>query len=516
MAEADPAARLATARLAAALAGRYAIERELGRGGMATVYLAQDLRLGRRVAIKALRPELAVAVGPDRFLREIHVAATLNHPNILPLHDSGEADDVLYYVMPYVEGESLAARLRRDRPLPIDEAVGIARQVALALAAAHGHGIVHRDIKPDNILLDGERALVSDFGIAHALGGTAQEKLTTTGLIVGTPTYMSPEQIGGSLQIDGRSDIYSLGCVLYEMLVGEPPYGGPSVQVILARHAVERLPSLRTARSTVPPALELVVHRAMAKAPADRYRDATRFATALDEALAAPDGVPRRAAWVRPARWTAVAVAGAAAVALVAASLARRDRAAPPAEGSRQLVAVLPFERAASGDSSLQRISSEIAGLIAERLTGEGGPRAVSTGTVNEALVRARLTPGLPIPDDRALRVAHDLGAGLLLIGRAAADQNRIILTAALVSAADGSVIARVDPVEHDTGQSVGGGGPADGGASGSRVGRTAGPAAGAPHRAHRGAATLSGGTTRVRARPDGARGHALRRGRRN
>jgi hypothetical protein len=185
----------------------------------------------------------------------------------------------------------------------------------------------------------------------------------------------------------------------------------------------------------------------MAKAPADRYRDATRFAAALDEALAAPNGVPRRAAWVRPARWTAVALAGAAAVALVAASLARRDRGAPPAEGTRQLVAVLPFERAASGDSSLQRISSEIAGLVAERLTGDGGPRAVSTGTMNEALVRAGLTPGLPIPDDRALRVAHDLGAGMLLTGRAAADQNRIILTATLVSAADGSVIARVEPV---------------------------------------------------------------------
>ena len=442
MPTADPAARLA-----AALAGRYTIERELGRGGMATVYLAQDLRLGRRVAIKALRPELAVVVGPDRFLREIHVAATLNHPNILPLHDSGEADDVLYYVMPFVEGESLAARLRRDRPLPIDEAVGIARQVAFALAAAHKHGIVHRDIKPDNILLDGERALVADFGIAHALGGTAQEKLTTTGLIVGTPTYMSPEQIGGSLQIDGRSDIYSLGCVLYEMLVGEPPYGGPSVQVILARHAAERLPSLRAARSTVPPALELVVHRAMAKAPADRYRDATQFAAALQEALLAPGSIPRSAARGRRAWWTAIALAGTAAVALVATSLGRRGRGSPAPVASRHVVAVLPFERAASGDSSLERISAEIAGLIAERLTGEGGPRAVSTGTVNEAMVRASLTPGDPIPEDRALRVAHDLGAGLVLTGRAAADQNRIILTAELASATDGSVIARVEPV---------------------------------------------------------------------
>jgi serine/threonine-protein kinase len=437
----------AAARLAEALAGRYVLERELGRGGMATVYLAQDLRLGRRVAIKALRPELAAVVGPDRFLREIHVAATLNHPNILPLHDSGEAGDVLYYVMPFVEGESLAARLRRERPLPIDDAVGIARQVALALAAAHRQGIVHRDIKPDNILLDGERALVADFGIAHALGGTAQEKLTTTGLIVGTPTYMSPEQIGGSPQIDGRSDIYSLGCVLYEMLVGEPPYGGPSVQVILARHAAERLPSVRTVRSTVPPALELAVHRAMAKAPADRYRDATRFAAALDEALAAPGGPAAHRAWVRPARWTLSAVAGAAAVAIVAAALARRDGAAPSTAVPADVVAVLPFERAASGDSVVQRVSGEIAGLIAERLTGEGGPRAVSVGTVQEALARDHLAAGQPLSDDRARQVARDVGAGLVLTGRAAADQGRIILTAALLSASDGSVVARVEPV---------------------------------------------------------------------
>jgi serine/threonine-protein kinase len=183
-------------RLADALSGRYTIERELGHGGMATVYLARDERHGRRVAIKVLRPELAMALGADRFLREIHVAAALSHPNILPLYDSGESGDLFYYVMPFVDGESLAARLRREGPLPIEEAVAIARQVALALASAHEQGIVHRDIKPDNILLAGDRALVADFGIAHAIGGAPQEKLTTTGLIVGTPTYMSPEQIG--------------------------------------------------------------------------------------------------------------------------------------------------------------------------------------------------------------------------------------------------------------------------------------------------------------------------------
>jgi serine/threonine-protein kinase len=427
-------------RLAEVLSGRYVIERELGRGGMATVYLAQDLRHGRRVAIKALRPELAMAIGADRFLREIHVAATLSHPNILPLYDSGESEDVFYYVMPFVDGESLAARLRRDRPLPIDEAAAIARQVAFALAAAHERGIVHRDIKPDNILLEGERALVADFGIAHALGGAPQDKLTDTGLIVGTPTYMSPEQISGSAQIDGRSDIYSLGCVLYEMLVGEPPYGGPSAQVILARHAVERLPSLTAARPTVPPALELVVHRAMAKAPPDRYRDATRFAAAIDEALRAPRRTGRR-----PFRWAAAGVV--ALVGIAAAAAAWRSRAPASARIDRDVVAVLPFESGESDDQSLQRVGGEVAGMIAERLTGEGGPRAVSAGTVHDALGRAGAADGQPISEARALGVARSVGAGLILTGRATSERGRILLAASLQSTADGRVVARVEPL---------------------------------------------------------------------
>jgi serine/threonine-protein kinase len=435
MPPADPRARLAEV-----LAGRYVIERELGRGGMATVYLAQDLRHGRRVAIKALRPELAMAIGADRFLREIHVAATLSHPNILPLYDSGESEDVFYYVMPFVDGESLAARLRRDRPLPIDEAAAIARQVAFALAAAHERGIVHRDIKPDNILLEGERALVADFGIAHALGGAPQDKLTDTGLIVGTPTYMSPEQISGSAQIDGRSDIYSLGCVLYEMLVGEPPYGGPSAQVILARHAVERLPSLTAARPTVPPALELVVHRAMAKAPPDRYRDATRFAAAIDEALRAPRRKRRR-----PIRWAAAGVV--ALVGIAAAAAAWRSRAPASARIDRDVVAVLPFESGETDDQSLQRVGGEVAGMIAERLTGEGGPRAVSAGTVHDALGRAGAADGQPISEARALGVARSVGAGLILTGRATSERGRILLAASLQSTADGRVVARVEPL---------------------------------------------------------------------
>ena len=206
-----------------ALADRYRLERELGRGGMATVYLAQDVRHRRRVALKVLHPDLAYALGPDRFLREIEVAANLTHPHILPLHDSGEAAGLLYYVMPYVEGESLRDRLTREIQLPVDEALQIAREVADALAYAHRNGVVPCDIKPENILLSGGHALVVDFGIARALGQAGAERLTETGMAVGTAAYMSPEQASGERQVDGRSDVYSLGSVLYEMLAGEPP-----------------------------------------------------------------------------------------------------------------------------------------------------------------------------------------------------------------------------------------------------------------------------------------------------
>src|SRR5881227_369957 len=223
------------ARVQAALAGRYTIERELGRGGMATVYLAQDRKHHRQVAIKVLKPELAAALGPERFLREIDTAARLNHPHILPLHDSGQAGGFLYYVMHYIEGESLRDRLEREGPLPLEDALRITRDVTSALSYAHSHDVVHRDIKPENILLSGGEAVVADFGIARALTAAGGDNLTTIGLAVGTPTYMSPEQAAGVAQLDGRSDIYSLGCVLYEMLAGEPPFTGPTAQAIIAR-----------------------------------------------------------------------------------------------------------------------------------------------------------------------------------------------------------------------------------------------------------------------------------------
>ncbi len=268
-------------RLKAALADRYAIERELGSGGMATVYLAEDLKHERKVAVKVLRVELAVALGADRFLSEIKITAQLNHPRILPLLDSGEADRLLYYVMPYVEGETLRDRLNREGQLPIENAIQTTSEVADALSHAHSRDIVHRDIKPENIFLSAGQAVIGDFGIARAITAAGGERLTQTGMAVGTPAYMSPEQASGESRIDGRSDVYALGCVVYEMLAGAPPFTGTSAQAIMARHSLDPVPSLRTVRSTIPEGLEQVILKALAKIPADRFASAVAFAEAL-------------------------------------------------------------------------------------------------------------------------------------------------------------------------------------------------------------------------------------------
>ena len=269
------------ARLNAALQGRYRIERELGQGGMATVYLADDLRHERKVALKVLKPELAAVVGAERFLTEIKTTANLQHPNILPLHDSGEADSFLFYVMPYVEGESLRERLERERQLPVDEAIRVATEVAEALHAAHDQGVIHRDIKPANILLSRGRPLVADFGIALAVSAAGGGRLTETGLSLGTPFYMSPEQASADRVPDARSDVYSLGCVLYEMLTGEPPYTGASAQAVLAKILTEDATRPTTARSSIPPNVDAAIRKALQKLPADRFATTQELADAL-------------------------------------------------------------------------------------------------------------------------------------------------------------------------------------------------------------------------------------------
>jgi serine/threonine protein kinase/Tol biopolymer transport system component len=268
-------------RLTAALRDRYRIQREIGAGGMATVYLAQDLRHDRKVAIKVLRAELAAVIGAERFLSEIKTTANLQHPHILPLHDSGEADSFLYYVMPYVEGESLRDRLNREKQLPIGDAVRIATEVASALDYAHRHNVIHRDIKPENVLLHDGQALVADFGIALAASKAGGSRMTETGMSLGTPTYMSPEQAMGEREITARSDVYALGCVLYEMLVGDPPFTGSTAQAIVAKVVTERPHSLISQRHTIPPQVEAAVLTALEKLPADRFASAAEFAQAL-------------------------------------------------------------------------------------------------------------------------------------------------------------------------------------------------------------------------------------------
>jgi eukaryotic-like serine/threonine-protein kinase len=350
-------------RLQHALADHYRLEHELGRGGMATVYLAQDLKHARRVALKVLRPEIAPALGADRFQREIAIAARLQHPHILGLFDSGITEGMLWYTMPWVDGESLRARLRREVQLDAAEAVRIAGQVADALAAAHAAGVIHRDIKPENILLTASHAVVADFGIAHALDVAGGDRLTETGFALGTPQYMSPEQATGSRGVDARCDVYALGCVLYEMLAGEPPFGGPTAQAILARHAVDPVPRLRTIRPTVSPALEAVVTRALAKVPADRFASAEQFQQALTSALQAPPGSPGPS---RRRRRLGVALA----VVAIAAGIAGGIWTGLPASGVQTSV----------GETSIRSLAVE----SFENLTGDSGQFYLAQGITDQ------------------------------------------------------------------------------------------------------------------------------------
>src|SRR5947208_3507726 len=290
------------AGLRAALRNRYTLEREIGRGGMATVWLARDLKHKRAVALKVLRPDVASVLAAERFLREIGTAARLTHPHIVPVFDSGRAAGFLYYVMPYVHGESLRQRLERERQLPLAEALSIVREVADALDYAHRHGVVHRDIKPENVLLEEGHAVVTDFGVARAIAAAAPgEALTEAGLAIGTLHYMSPEQAAGERDIDGRADTYALGCVLYELITGVPPFQGATAESVLRQQLVDTPRPLSTFREAVPESVEAAVGKALAKTPADRWHSGTEFVAALSGSASLPRAT-HGARW----RWSAV------------------------------------------------------------------------------------------------------------------------------------------------------------------------------------------------------------------
>jgi serine/threonine-protein kinase len=437
--------------LEASLASRYRIERKLGEGGMSVVFLARDLRHERDVAVKMLRPELSAALGTERFLREIRIVAGLQHPHVLPLYDSGEAGGSLYYVMPFVEGESLRDRLQRDRPLHPRHAVRIAREVASALDYAHGHGVVHRDIKPENILLSGPHAIVADFGIARAVDAAGGATATMTGLVVGTPAYMSPEQAAGET-LDGRSDQYSLACVIYEMLSGLAPFAGTTPRELMARHAVEPVPPLQTVKPDLPAALGTALARGLEKDPSDRYATAGALVDALEANLPAGPVTPGATTPVaiqvlprRRFRTAALLVIGLLAATIVGLGVWRRGiGSAPPrapaaAAGSATAIAVLPF--AVTGSDSLG-LSQGMVGLLGTKLDGAGDLRAVDTRALLSYVAQERTARMGP---EEGAAVARHFGAGLYLLGDLVHIGGRLQLTAAMYTPGRGGPIARAE-----------------------------------------------------------------------
>jgi serine/threonine-protein kinase len=406
-----------------ALADRYRVEREVGHGGMATVYLAQDLKHDRPIGLKVLRPELAAVLGAERFLREIRITANLNHPHILPLLDSGEAAGFLYYVMPYVEGESLRDRLDREKQLPLDDALQITREVSDALSYAHSHDVVHRDIKPENILLESGHAVVADFGIARANTAAGGTQLTHTGIAVGTPAYMSPEQASGERDLDARSDIYALGCVLYEMLAGEPPFTGPTPQAIVARALTESPRPLQVVRETVPATIAACIRKAMARTPADRFATAAQFADALaaSSSGASGRGQGRLRLTMTPIRLAVGALLLVGAVWAIVTSLPRQRGPISPTR-----IAVLPFSIRGSGRFAY--LGEGLVDLLSRNMDGAEDLRSVDPGTVLTAVVRSGGTGLLDTARGRA--VAQRLGAGLYILGSVLAAGGRLRIQA--------------------------------------------------------------------------------------
>ena len=411
------------------ISDRYTIVRELGRGGMATVYLARDVRYERDVAIKVLSPEISQGIAGDRFLREISVAAKLTHPHIVPLLDSGETPGMLWFAMPVLEGQSLRDRLDREPQLPLADAVGIARDVALALGYAHAHGVVHRDIKPENVLLSGGSAAVSDFGLAKGIAAGGTDSLTMTGITVGTPFYMSPEQATGAESIDGRSDIYSLGCMLYEMLTGEPPYVGKTMQAVIAKRFTDPIPSARRLRPSIPPAVDDVIARALAHAPVDRYATGEEFADAL--ALAAgSDGriaVAPSGAGRRTRRLAIGAAVGVLAIGAAFALYRLRGGGAGGASSRPRSIAVLPFANM-SGDKEQDYFSS---GMTDELLN--------ALSKVKRLRVAARAS-SYSLRDHAAdvRYIGQKLNVEAVLEGTVQRSGDRVRVSAELVNVADG------------------------------------------------------------------------------
>ncbi len=400
-------------RLTGALADRYTIEREIGAGGMATVYLAHDVKHNRKVALKVLKPDLAAVVGAERFLREIEVTANLQHPHILPLFESGEANGFLFYVMPYVEGESLRDRLERDGALPVAEATRLIREVADALAYAHSRGVVHRDIKPDNVMISGRHATVTDFGVARAVSEAAGPvALTTVGMAVGTPAYMSPEQAAADPDIDHRADIYAFGVFAYELLTGAPPFADRKVQNVLAAHLFEQPKPLRDVRPDVGRALSDVVMRCLSKEPDDRWASAEEIVHEL-EALATPGtgtaavrGVARRGK-----RTTVVVLAAVVAVAAIGFAMFGRGGVPDPAV-SPTSVAVFPF--AVQGSADVRYLGEGMVNLLATGMDGAGDLRSVDPRAV---MARVRQESPDRVTPREAARLARGLGAGLFVLG---------------------------------------------------------------------------------------------------